>query len=303
MTHPARRPTTPTTPPAFLGATSTLTPRTEPPATPVPEIPILYSSPAAPPPPPVPQKKQKQQKHHHQGNNTNSSSKQQHHRPSSRPGRLIRTVRNAFRSFPVIQGPSCIAMPPSLTHHLHVGGAALHGHFFHGATHATGTLYGHRRARITLAFHETPAAPPCLLLEICVPTAKFIQDVSAAGTMVRVTLECDKQPQQKSHHHHHHVPLLHEPLWAAEVNGESVGYAARREATERDERVMRMLHATSMGAGVLPAEMAHPADGELMYMRVHFDRVVGSKDAETYYMHNPEGGDTAPELTIFFIRT
>ncbi|GJN37912.1 hypothetical protein PR202_gb26912 [Eleusine coracana subsp. coracana] len=304
MTHPARRPTTP---PAFLGATSTPTPRAEAPATPVPEIPILYSSsPPPPPPPPVPQKKQK--KHHrHQGNTTNS--KQQHHRPSSRPGRLIRTVRNAFRSFPVIQGPSCIAMPPSLAHHLHVGGAALRGHFFHGATHATGTLYGHRRARITLAFHETPAAPPCLLLEICVPTAKFIQDVSAAGTMVRVTLECDrKQPPQLSQQHHqnhqqHSVPLLDEPLWAAEVNGESVGYAARREATERDERVMQMLHATSMGAGVLPAEMAHPADGELTYMRVHFDRVVGSKDAETYYMHNPEGGDTAPELTIFFIRT
>lgn len=91
------------------------------------------------------------------------------------------------------------------------------------------------------------------------------------------------------------------------MNGESVGYAARREATEADERVMRLLHAMSMGAGVLPAVAADAptsaADGEVTYMRAHFDRVVGSKDAETYYMHNPEGCATGPELTIFFIRT
>ena len=72
---------------------------------------------------------------------------------------------------------------------------------------------------------------------------------------------------------------------------------------ERDECVMRLLHSTSMGAGVLPADMSHPYDGELTYMRAHFDRLVGSKDSETYYMHNPEGGATGPELTIFFIRT
>jgi uncharacterized protein (TIGR01570 family) len=135
-----------------------------------------------------------------------------------------------------------------------------------------------------------------------VPTAKFIQDVSVAG-MVRVTLECDKQQHHAAGPDTPRRMLLDEPLWSAEVNGESVGYAARREATEQDQRVMQMLHATSMGAGVLPPDMAHPADGELTYMRVHFDRVVGSKDAETYYMHNPEGGATGPELTIFFIRT
>ncbi|KAK8452042.1 hypothetical protein SEVIR_5G047100v4 [Setaria viridis] len=195
---------------------------------------------------------------------------------------------------------------PSLHHlpGLYGPGGAVRSHF-HGATHATGTLYGYRRARITVAFHESPGSPPCLLLDIAVPTAKFIQDVSAAG-MVRVTLECDKQQQHHQHHAAEAAPprrLLDEPVWAAEVNGESVGYASRREMAERDERVMQMLHATSMGAGVLPADMSHPSDGELTYMRAHFDRVVGSKDAETYYMHNPEGGAAGPELTIFFIRT
>ncbi|XP_062233917.1 uncharacterized protein LOC133931120 [Phragmites australis] len=283
MTQPARRPTTPTATAetVFLGASSIPDPRPSP-ATPLPDIPFLHASAPPPPPPPVPlPQKQKQGKYR------------------SRPGRLIRSVRAAFRSFPIIPAPSCRGMPS--LHHLpglHGPGGYVRNHF-HGATRATGTLYGHRRARITIAFHDSPASPPGLLLDIAVPTAKFIQDVSAAG-MVRVTLECDKQQ--------HHAAeasrrLLDEPLWAAEVNGESVGYAARREATEQDERVMQLLHATSMGAGVLPADMAHPADGELTYMRAHFDRVVGSKDAETYYMHNPEGSAAGPELTIFFIRT
>ena len=290
MTHPARRPTTSTETVeiAFLGATCIPHPQSTP-ATPLPEIPFLHASTLPPPPPPAPVPVPLKQKH--------GSGK---HR--SRPGRLMRSVLAAFRSFPVIQAPSCRGMP-SLNHLPGLHGAGGVRSHFHGATHATGTLYGHRRARITIALHESPGAPPCVLLDMGVPTAKFIQDVSAAG-MVRVTLECEKQQQQQ-----HHaaagssVRLLDEPVWTAEVNGESVGYASRREATERDECVMRLLHSTSMGAGVLPADMSHPFDGELTYMRAHFDRLVGSKDSETYYMHNPEGGATGPELTIFFIRT
>ncbi|ONM31303.1 Protein MIZU-KUSSEI 1 [Zea mays] len=284
MTHPARRPTTSTDTAeiAFLGATAIPDPQsTLATPMPLPEIPFLHTSTPPPPPPPAPVTQK--QKH--------GSGKQR-----SRPGRLMRSVRAAFRSFPVIQAPSCRGMPS--LHLSGLQGAGVRSHF-HGATHATGTLYGHRRARITIALHESPGMPPCVLLDIGVPTAKFIQDVSAAG-MVRVTLECEKQ--------HHAVDagmrrLLDEPVWTTEVNGESVGYASRREATERDECVMRMLHSTSMGVGVLPADMTHPSDGELTYMRVHFDRLVGSKDSETYYMHNPEGSATGPELTIFFIRT
>ncbi|KAL5220519.1 hypothetical protein ABZP36_025232 [Zizania latifolia] len=284
MTQPPRRPTET----AFLGAASIPSPRPGP-ATPLPDVPPFLHGPSTPLPlpPPLPAAAQK----HH-------SSK---HR--SRPGRFVRSVRAAFRSFPILPAPSCRGIP-SLPHlpGLHGAGGAVRNHF-HGSTRTTGTLYGHRRARITIAFHESPGSPPALLLEIGVPTAKFIQDVSAAG-MVRVTLECDKQQREApAGEHAPPLRLLDEPVWSAEVNGESIGYAARREAMEGDERVMRLLHATSMGAGVLPADMADPSDGELTYMRTHFDRVVGSKDAETYYMHNPEGCATGPELTIFFIRT
>ncbi|KAG8052696.1 hypothetical protein GUJ93_ZPchr0001g32750 [Zizania palustris] len=285
MTQPPRRPTET----AFLGVASIPTPRSAP-ATPLPDVPPFLDGPSAPLPPPLPPPAQKQQK--------NYSIK---HR--SRPARFVRSVRAAFRSFPILPAPSCRGLPslPNLPG-LHGAGGAVRNHF-HGSTRTTGTLYGHRRARITIAFHDSPGSPPALLLEIGVPTAKFIQDVSAAG-MVRVTLECEKQ-QREAPAGDHAVPLrlLDEPLWSAEVNGESVGYATRREATEVDERVMRLLHPTSMGAGVLPADMADPSDGEITYMRANFDRVVGSKDAETYYMHNPEGCAAGPELTIFFIRT
>ncbi|KAL0885666.1 hypothetical protein Bca101_009649 [Brassica carinata] len=42
-------------------------------------------------------------------------------------------------------------------------------------------------------------------------------------------------------------------------------------------------------------------DSEMAYMRAYFERVVGSKDSETYYMLSPEGNN-GPEVSIFFIR-
>lgn len=284
MTQPPRRPTEPA---SFLGATSIPSQRSD--SATADNVPIFGRY---PPPPPPPQKQ-----HSHSSSNGGNG---RHHR--SRPARLMRSVRAAFRSFPLLPAPSCRGLP-SLPH---LPGSIVRSHFqFHCSTRTTGTLYGHRRSRITIAFHDSPGSPPVLLLDMGVPTAKFIQDVSAAG-MVRVTLECDRQKQQQQYsgggEEAPRRQLLEEPSWAAEVNGESVGCASRREPTEADERVMRMLHATSMGAGVLPDDMADQSNGELTYMRANFDRVVGSKDAETYYMHNPEGSATGPELTIFFVR-
>ncbi|KAJ0097120.1 hypothetical protein Patl1_27546 [Pistacia atlantica] len=58
----------------------------------------------------------------------------------------------------------------------------------------------------------------------------------------------------------------------------------------------------SMGGGVLPGNCeVEGSDGELAYMRAHFERVVGSKDSETYYMLSPEGNN-GTELSIFFVR-
>lgn len=112
--------------------------------------------------------------------------------------------------------------------------------------------------------------------------------------LLRVALECEKKPGERTR-------LLEEQIWSAFVNGRKIGYAQRREPNEPDLHVLQLLHAVSMGAGVLPPELSDPTDGELTYMRAHFDRVVGSRDSETFYMLNPDG-NSGPELSIFFVR-
>ena len=156
----------------------------------------------------------------------------------------------------------------------------------------TGTLFGHRKGRVSLVIQQSSKCLPILLLELAIPTGKLLQELGLG--LVRIALECEKRAEEK-------IKLRDEPLWNLYCNGRKMGYAVKREANEEDLNVMQMLHAVSMGAGVLPSETIDPADGELTYMRTHFQRVIGSKDSETYYMMNPDS-NTGPELSIFFVR-
>lgn len=114
--------------------------------------------------------------------------------------------------------------------------------------------------------------------------------------MVRIALECEKRGGKDR------VSLLDEPLWTMYCNGKKTGHGVKREATEEDLNVMEVLKAVSMGAGVLPGNSeTEGLDGELTYIRAHFDRVVGSRDSETFYMLSPDGNN-GPELSIFFVR-
>lgn len=115
--------------------------------------------------------------------------------------------------------------------------------------------------------------------------------------MVRIALECEKRTDVKDK-----TRIMDEALWTMYCNGKKTGYGVKREATEEDLSVMEILKPVSMGAGVLPgnSETEGP-DGELAYMRAHFERVVGSRDSETLYMLSPDGNN-GPELSIFFVR-
>ncbi|XP_062088250.1 protein MIZU-KUSSEI 1 [Humulus lupulus] len=214
-------------------------------------------------------------------------------RPPSKPAKLLRRVRSVFRSFPIITPASC-KMPGSLQgitrHH---GG--MDGHI-HGGTRMTGTLFGFRKARVNLALQENPRCLPSLVLELAIPTGKLLQDMGTG--MVRIALECERHPSEKTR-------IAQEPIWALYCNGRKSGYAVRREATEDDLVVMQLLNAVSMGAGVLPTDHAHDhQDGELTYMRAFFERVVGSRDSETYHMMSPDQSshNGTTELSIFFVR-
>lgn len=83
-------------------------------------------------------------------------------------------------------------------------------------------------------------------------------------------------------------------------NGKKRGNAIKKACSATDYHVLGLLQPISMGAGVLPMQGAGP-DCELMYMRARFERVVGSKDSEAFYMMNPDGKG-GPELSIFLLR-
>ncbi|KAK4253174.1 hypothetical protein QN277_010773 [Acacia crassicarpa] len=205
-------------------------------------------------------------------------------KPETQAHKLFRKFRSVFRSFPIITPPSC-KFPVSLT-----GGQGTDKHI-HGGIRITGTLFGHRKARVNLAFQQNPKCLPFLLLELTIPTAKLIQDMGTG--LMRIALECEKNPKEKT-------KIIDEPMWTLFCNGKKSGYGVKREPSEDDLNVMQLLHAVSTGVGVLPAEMADPQDGDLSYMRANFERVIGSKDSETYYMMMPDGNNS--ELSVFFVR-
>ncbi|XAR54483.1 hypothetical protein NMG60_11029628 [Bertholletia excelsa] len=207
---------------------------------------------------------------------------------TSKSKRLIRRLRSALRSIPDVMNPPC--RMPNISHHLR-----LHDMHLIGGTRMTGTLFGSRKSRVSLAIQENPRCLPVLVLELSLLTGKLLQDIGSG--LVRIAMECEKHPHEKT-------KLMDKPIWSMYCNGRKGGYGVKREPTDGDLNVLQMLHAVSMGAGVLPlSPAADSADaGDLTYMRAFFERVVGSKDSETYYMINPDANSGPDQLTIFFVR-
>ncbi|OIW20016.1 hypothetical protein TanjilG_31934 [Lupinus angustifolius] len=200
--------------------------------------------------------------------------------------KVVRVFRSVFRSLPI--------MKPCKFHAMPMGGLVSHHQHFKNITEnkICGTLFGYRNGRVSFSLQEKPKCLPSLVLELSIQT-NMLQKEMAEG-MVRMALECEKRQEKDK------TRLMDEPLWTMYCNGKKSGYGMRREATEEDLNVMEMLKAVSMGAGVLPGKSEN-VEGELAYMRAHFDHVVGSKDSETLYMLSPEG-NCGPELTMFFVR-
>uniref|UniRef100_A0A3Q7GMA9 Protein MIZU-KUSSEI 1 n=1 Tax=Solanum lycopersicum TaxID=4081 RepID=A0A3Q7GMA9_SOLLC len=158
----------------------------------------------------------------------------------------------------------------------------------------TGTLFGYRKGRVSLSIQENPRNFPTVVVELALQTNVLQKEMNLG--MVRIALECEKRDKREK------INLLEEPLWTMYCNGKKNGYGVKREATEEDLSVMEILKPVSMGAGVLPGKSdVEGPDGEMTYMRAHFERVVKSKDAETLYMLSPDAND-GPELSIFFVR-
>lgn len=159
----------------------------------------------------------------------------------------------------------------------------------------TGTLFGYRRGRVSLAIQEDPHRPPIFVIELPMNSSAFQKEM--ASDIVRLSLESETKSQKKK--------VLEEFVWAVYCNGRKYGYSIRRkQMTDEEAHVMQMLRGVSMGAGVLPGltEKDSAMDGDLTYMRARFERVSGSKDSESFHMINPEGAQNGQELSIFFVR-
>ncbi|KAL2483079.1 protein MIZU-KUSSEI 1-like [Forsythia ovata] len=197
-----------------------------------------------------------------------------------------------FISFPIIL-PVCrwLAIPTQLSITPSLG------------RKVTGTLFGYRRGYVSFAVQIDPTSVPVLIIEFAVSTSMLVKEMSSA--LVRIALECEKPLPPSSGGRRSQVRLFNEPMWTMYCNGRKCGHAQSRSCTESDWHVLSTVQSVSVGAGVIPVvedgKKNVPSEGELLYMRARFERVVGSRDSEAFYMMNPDGNG-GPELSIFLLR-
>ncbi|XP_027919240.1 protein MIZU-KUSSEI 1 [Vigna unguiculata] len=159
-----------------------------------------------------------------------------------------------------------------------------------------GTLFGYRRGHVHFAFQKDPTSQPAFLIELATPITGLVREM--ASGLVRIALECDKDKDSEKKS----LRLLQESVWRTYCNGKKCGFATRRECGAKDWEILKAVEPISMGAGVLPvSNNSDGADGEVMYMRARFERIVGSRDSEAFYMMNPDSNG-APELSIYLLR-
>ncbi|ERM97333.1 hypothetical protein AMTR_s00073p00132390 [Amborella trichopoda] len=168
----------------------------------------------------------------------------------------------------------------------------------------TGTLFGNRKGRVSLAIQEDSKSLPAFVIELPMPTHALLKEM--ASGLVKIALESESKGTSLSQKASR---LVDDSVWCVYCNGRKTGYGVRRERFSEEElHVMRMLRGVSMGAGVLHCSFAQQSaaesevgDAEVTYMRARFERVAGSKDSEALYMINPDGKG-GPEMSIFFVR-
>lgn len=198
-------------------------------------------------------------------------------------GREVR-YRRSFRSLVECMVPCCGFQPSD--------SLASDTESITGST-VTGTLFGYRKGRVSFCLQVDTRSSPLLLLEFAVPTTYLAREMQSG--ILRIALECDKQKERS-------CSLYGVAVWSMYCNGRKVGFAIKRKMSTNDAAVLKLMHAVSVGAGVLSIAPLKSEDGDLMYLRASFERVIGSSDSESFHMLNP-GGSSGQELSIFLLRS
>ncbi|GAA0160568.1 hypothetical protein Leryth_014536 [Lithospermum erythrorhizon] len=163
-------------------------------------------------------------------------------------------------------------------------------------TMVIGTIFGIRRGGHVwfCVQHHRLSTKPSLLLELSIPTTTLIQEMQCG--LVRIALEFkDESPDSGLSQCHLHLV----PIWTLFCNGRKLGFAVRRNATEKNKLMLKTMENITVGAGVLPSGFGSE---ELMYMRANYEFVVGSADSESFHLINPDEGP-GQELSIFLLRS
>ncbi|KAL5713727.1 hypothetical protein ACHQM5_015779 [Ranunculus cassubicifolius] len=192
-------------------------------------------------------------------------------------------LRRSFRSFIECMVPCCgFQQSESLSN----------SEWPQGSSTVTGTFFGYRKGRVSFCLQDDSRSSPLLLLEFAVPTCYLAKEMQHG--LLRIALECDRLKTRAD-------SLFSVRAWSMYCNGRKVGYAVRRQFTESDIAVLKMMKSVSVGAGVLPVEQKS-VEADLMYLRASFKRVSGSVDSESFHMINP-AGSCRQELSIFLLRS
>ncbi|XP_056684208.1 protein MIZU-KUSSEI 1 [Spinacia oleracea] len=167
-----------------------------------------------------------------------------------------------------------------------------------------------RKGHVHFVFQREHNSTPVFFIELATQITHLVKEM--ASGLVRIALECDKQEEQEQEQQQQgekkkkkarRKRLLEEQVWRTYCNGKKCGFANKREIGPNEAKILKAVEPISMGAGVLPGfnGSGSGTEGELMYMRAHFERVVGSRDSEAFYMMNPDFHG-APELSLYLLR-
>lgn len=165
------------------------------------------------------------------------------------------------------------------------------------STTITGTIFGHRRGKVSFCIQTNPkSTTPLLLLELAIPTTILAREMR--GGLLRIALESTSNVRNSMDSHNY---LLSMPIWNMYCNGRKVGFAVKRKPSKADMEVLGRMESVVVGAGVISAKELD-LDDEIMYLRGNFQRVCGSSDSETFHLIDPDG-NVGQELSIFFLRS
>ncbi|XP_030446142.1 protein MIZU-KUSSEI 1-like [Syzygium oleosum] len=221
-------------------------------------------------------------------------------------GREVR-LRRSLRSLVECVVPCCCgfqASPSSDSDSLSVSAESSSANC---SSVVTGTFFGYRRGRVSFCLQDDTRASPLLLLEFAVPTSYLAREMRHG--LLRIALECGRRKAEAEDEERRGGrrgdALFSEPVWSMYCNGRKVGFAVRRRMTAADAAVLRLMRSVSVGAGVLPVAARSDkgdGDGDLLYLRASFERVIGSVDSESFHMIDPVGS-YGQELSIFLLRS